>query len=316
MLVVDRAAGSFEDHLFSDLPQYLRPGDCLVLNDTRVFPARLHGRRNHTGGAAVELFLIRALNGEETMWRTLAKPAKRVRRGDCILLSPTLIAEVKDENDRGERVIEFRPAQNAASVREQLESLGQVPLPPYIHRAPLDSDQDRYQTVFAQHRGSIAAPTAGLHFTQEMLDRCRTVGADIAYVTLHVGLGTFAPLPEGDLSQIHLHEEYFDFPPDAAAKLERSERRVCVGTTSVRTLESALLRGNYQPISGETTLFIQPGFRFQGTDALLTNFHLPESSLLMLVSAFGGYELVMRAYRHAVAERYRFFSYGDCMILV
>lgn len=314
MLMIDRAAGRFEDHSFLDFPAYLRRGDCLVLNNTRVFPARLQGRRNRPDGAVVELFLLRALDEAETVWRVLAKPAKRARTADRILLSSTLQAEITGENSRGERLIQFHSC--SGSVREQLETLGSVPLPPYIHRSPTEADRDRYQTVFARERGSVAAPTAGLHFTPDLLERCRARGADLAYVTLHVGLGTFAPLPEGDLERIQLHEERFDFSPESAAKLERASRRVCVGTTSVRTLESALLRGDYVPASGETDLFIRPGFQFRGTDALLTNFHLPQSSLLMLVCAFGGYELVMNAYRHAVAQRYRFFSYGDCMLII
>lgn len=314
MLVVDRSRQIFFDDHFQNFPAYLNPGDCLILNNTRVFPARLHGRRNHPAGAEVELFLIRALVSDETTWRALAKPAKRVRRGDRILLAPNFQAEVLEETGRGERVIHLQIS--SGSVSDELERLGSVPLPPYIHRAPTDADRERYQTVFAQRRGSIAAPTAGLHFTAEMLTRCQSAGADLAHVTLHVGLGTFAPLPEGDLANVPLHEEYFEFPAETAQKAQAAKRRLCIGTTSVRTLESVLLRGGYQAITGETNLFIQPGYRFCGTDAMLTNFHLPESSLLMLVAAFAGYDLTMTAYRHAVASRYRFFSYGDCMLVV
>ena len=317
MMVVDRAKNMFTDARFENFPAYLAPGDCLVLNNTRVFPARLLGRRNRSDGAQVELFLLRSLAADESLWRVLAKPAKRVRKGDRILLSADLEAEIAEEQERGERIVRLHPAVNALlPVNAQLEKLGRVPLPPYIHRAPQASDRDRYQTVFAEHRGSVAAPTAGLHFTGEMLHRCRTVGAELAYVTLHVGLGTFAPLNEGDLANVQLHEEYFEFPAGAANKLSAARRRICIGTTSVRTLESALLRGGFKSSQGETNLFIQPGYRFRGTDAMLTNFHLPESSLLVLVCAFAGYDLAMAAYRHAVAERYRFFSYGDCMLIL
>ncbi len=201
-------------------------------------------------------------------------------------------------------------------VRPILEQIGQIPLPPYIHRSPDIHDRERYQTVFGERQGSAAAPTAGLHFTPEMLARCRAAGAAIAYVTLHVGLGTFAPLREQNLSQIKLHEEYFEIPPDAADTMRTAQRLVTVGTTCVRTLETAMLRAGLQPMSGETNLFIHPGFHFRATGAMLTNFHLPQSSLLMLVCALGGKDLIMAAYNHAVRESYRFFSYGDCMLIL
>ena len=316
MLVVDRTAESYKDAMFADFPSYLRQGDCLLLNDTRVFPARLHGRRNHSEGAEIELFLLWTLDREERTWHCLAKPAKRVRKGDVILLSETLSATVLEEHERGERTVQFDATAGSAEAPVQLGALGSVPLPPYIHRAPDETDRERYQTVFAEHRGSVAAPTAGLHFTPAILRQCEEAGADITRVTLHVGLGTFAPLPEGDLSQVQLHAERYYFPLSAARQTKRARRRICIGTTSVRTLETALLERSYKPMQGETTLFIQPGFQFRGTNAMLTNFHLPESSLLMLVSAFAGRELILDAYRHAVGERYRFFSYGDCMLIL
>ena len=197
-----------------------------------------------------------------------------------------------------------------------IEQLGTIPLPPYIHRAPDLSDRERYQTVFAEKRGSVAAPTAGLHFTPDILERCRSAGVSIAHVTLHVGLGTFAPLREQQLDQIHLHEESFQIEPEQAETMTRAARLLCVGTTSVRAVETACLRGGIAAMQGETRLFIQPGFHFHATGAMLTNFHLPESSLLMLVCAFAGRDTILSAYRHAVAERYRFFSYGDCMLIV
>ncbi len=312
MLVISRENQSFHDDVFLSFPSYIRPGDCLVLNNTRVFPARLHGRRNNATGAEVEVFLTRALDPEETTWKVLVKPGKRVRAGDTILFTEDLSAEVLTHGNYGERTIRFGAN---CPISERLEQLGQTPLPPYIHRAPDAQDRDRYQTVFAAKRGSVAAPTAGLHFTEEMLERCRAAGAAIAHVTLHVGLGTFAPLRETELSKIELHEEYFEISrPDAEVMLA-AQRLVCIGTTGVRTLETACLRGGLGAMNGETNLFIHPGFHFRATGGLLTNFHLPQSSLLMLVSAFAGQDLTLAAYRHAVAARYRFFSYGDCMLI-
>jgi S-adenosylmethionine:tRNA ribosyltransferase-isomerase len=286
---------------------------CLVLNNTRVFPARLRGRRNTTSGAEIELLLLRASDSAETSWVVLAKPGKRVRKGDRLLFEMGLQATVEEQGEFGERTVRFEAD---APVRDVLEKIGQVPLPPYIHRSPDAHDRERYQTVFSQKKGSVAAPTAGLHFTREMLARCSEAGASIAYVTLHVGLGTFAPLREEEISRIQLHEEYFEISPESAQVMQAARRLICVGTTSVRTVESAALRGGLQPVSGETNLFIYPGFQFRATGAMLTNFHLPQSSLLMLVCALGGMPLVMAAYNHAVKERYRFFSYGDCMLVL
>ncbi len=312
MLVLSRERKSFYDDMFSNFPQYVRPGDCLVLNDTRVFPARLHGRRNYESGAQIEVFLIRALDGEERSWNALVKPAKRVRTGDWILFGDHLRAEVVSEAEFGERILRFHAVE---AMRDVLEKLGETPLPPYIHRRATARDRERYQTVFAEKRGSVAAPTAGLHFTPQILDACRTAGADISYITLHVGLGTFAPLRRGWLSEIALHEEYFELSESNAELMRRASRLVCVGTTSVRTVETAMLRGGLHGASGETNLFIYPGFRFRATGAMLTNFHLPQSSLLMLVCAFAGRDFVLDAYRYAVSVGYRFFSYGDCMLI-
>ncbi len=312
MLVVSRDGKSLKDDQFSNFPRFLRPGDCLVLNNTRVFPARLHGRRNHPDGAELELFLLRALDDAESEWRCLVRPGKRTLKGDRILFNPELSAEVLEHGEFGERTIRFSSTKPIAQV---LEEIGETPLPPYIHRAADRGDKGRYQTVFAQQRGSVAAPTAGLHFTPEVLEQCRTAGAEIAYVTLHVGLGTFAPLRVEKVSDIELHEEYFEIAEVDAERMRAAKRRVCVGTTSVRTVETAMLRGGLRAMQGETNLFIHPQYQFRGTDAMLTNFHLPQSSLLMLVSAFAGYDLTMRAYRHAVEEKYRFFSYGDCMFI-
>ena len=313
MLVVSREKQSFHDDGFINFPNYVRPGDCLVLNDTRVFPARLHARRNHPSGGEVEVFLTRALDAEETVWKVLVRPGKRVRAGDTLSFAGDLRAEVLARGEYGERTLRFEAN---LPVRDLLEQLGQTPLPPYIHRTPHTKDRERYQTIFAAKRGSVAAPTAGLHFTEEILERCRAAGAQIAHVTLHVGLGTFAPLREEHLADIRLHEEYFEISQAAAATMSGAQRLICIGTTSVRTLETACLRGGVAAMQGETNLFIHPGFRFRAAGAMLTNFHLPQSSLLMLVSAFAGRDFALAAYRHAVAAHYRFFSYGDCMLIL
>ena len=313
MLVVSRERQSFHDDCFTNFHSYVRAGDCLVLNNTRVFPARLRGRRNTESGAVIEVFLLRARDAGESVWDVLVKPSKRLRAGDRLIFNESFRADVLSRGDFGEHVVRFLAEE---PIRDLLERLGETPLPPYIRRPPVPGDRERYQTVFAKKEGSIAAPTAGLHFTQETIEQCRGAGATIAYVTLHVGLGTFAPLREADLAQIRLHEEYFEISEENARILKQAQRLLCVGTTSVRTIETALLRGGLRGMSGETNLFIYPGFRFRGTGALLTNFHLPQSSLLMLVCAFAGTELTLAAYRQAVTERYRFFSYGDCMLIV
>ena len=305
MLVVSRERRSFHDDSFRNFSKYIRAGDCLILNNTRVFRARLHGRRNHMAGAALEVLLLR--EEETNIWKCLVKPAKRARAGDRILFSDEFSAEILEEGEFGERSVRLIAA---APIAELLDRCGEMPLPPYIERRAGAADRERYQTVFAAHTGSAAAPTAGLHFTPAMLDRCRAAGAKIAYITLHVGLGTFAPVREKRLENIRLHEEHFEIAEGDAEQIRLAKRRFCVGTTSVRAIESATTA-----MRGETRLFIHPGYQFRAADALLTNFHLPESSLLMLVSAFAGRELVLAAYHHAVAARYRFFSYGDCMLI-
>ena len=312
MLVLSRSTNTFRDDEFRSFSRYMRPGDCLVLNDTRVFPARLHGRRNVKDGALIEIFLTRPLDEKQTIWEALAKPGKRARKGDRIIFGEQLSAEILEEKSLGERIIRFTASE---PVNRLLEQIGETPLPPYIRRAPSGRDRERYQTVFARQSGSAAAPTAGLHFTPGMLEDCAAAGAAIAHVTLHVGLGTFAPLRSNEVSEIELHKERFELPAEAAGTMRQAKRLVCVGTTSVRTVETALLRGGLNAMQGETNLFIYPGFEFKGTGAMLTNFHLPQSSLLMLVGAFAGRELTLAAYRHAVREKYRFFSYGDCMLI-
>jgi S-adenosylmethionine:tRNA ribosyltransferase-isomerase len=314
MLVVSRAKNAFHDDVFSNFSHYVRPGDCLVLNNTRVFPARLRGFVNRGAGTEVEVFLLQAEDAEKRVWRCLVKPGRRVRQGDSILFLNALRAEVLSQGEFGERSVRFHLS-SAESLEEVLLKLGEVPLPPYIGRPPGPIDSERYQTVFAKYSGSAAAPTAGLHFTPEILEQCRAAGATLAEVTLHVGLGTFAPLRAEQLDEVKLHEERFEIAAAAADTMRAASRIFCVGTTSVRTVETATSRGGLMPMAGPTSIFIYPGFRFLATGAMLTNFHLPESSLLMLVSAFAGRELTLAAYRHAVAARYRFFSYGDCMLI-
>jgi len=314
MLVVSREKNAFHDDAFRNFARYIRPGDCLVLNNTRVFPARLHGTRNTSAGAMVEVFLLRQVDEGEDLWRCLVKPGKRARVGDAILFPDGLRAEILAYGEFGERTVRLR-SDGREAIEDVVRRIGEVPLPPYIERAPDAKDSERYQTVFAKESGSVAAPTAGLHFTPQILDECRAAGAKVSEVTLHVGLGTFAPLRAVKLERIQLHEERFEISAAAARTMREARRIFCVGTTSVRTLETAMLRGGLIEMAGPTDIFIYPGFQFLATGALLTNFHLPESSLLMLVSAFAGRELMLAAYRHAVAERYRFFSYGDCMLI-
>ena len=312
MLVVDRSSGSFEDRNFRDLPAFLRPGDCLALNDSRVFPSRLLGVKEGTQ-RSVEIFLLRAVDGERRCWRALAKPGKHLREGARVRFSERLAAEVVSLHERGERIIRF---DETGDFEAALLEAGHVPLPPYIHRPDRPEDRDRYQTIYAARSGSVAAPTAGLHFTAEMLDQCRAAGASVARLTLHVGLGTFQPLSSEEVEGNRLHSEQFEISAEAADELKKAERIVAVGTTSVRTLETAKLREGFAPMSGETDIFIFPGFTFQAAGAMLTNFHLPQSSLLLLVCAFAGRDLISEAYLHAVQNRYRFFSYGDCMLII
>jgi S-adenosylmethionine:tRNA ribosyltransferase-isomerase len=299
MLVVDRKTGTWEDRMFRDFPSYVHDGDCLVLNDSRVFPSRLYGRREH-GTGRVEIFLTRQITANT--WHALVRPGKKMRTGERIIISDDLTAEILGRGEFGERIVHLHPR---GDLFEVLEKVGHVPLPPYIRRPDTELDRTRYQTVFAQDRGSVAAPTAGLHFTPEILSQM----PDIARITLHVGLGTFQPLHGDIVEDITLHEESIVVPPAAVQAMDRAKRVIAVGTTSVRAIES-------DPGSPTTRLFLYPGATFRRTGAMLTNFHLPKSSLLILVCAFAGKDLALAAYRHAVEEKYRFFSYGDCMFVV
>jgi len=320
MLVVHRAEGRWEDRAFRDFPAYLRVGDCLVLNDSRVIPARLYGTRAG-GSGEVEVFLLRACGAGGREWTALVRPGRKLGVGERIRFADGLEGEITGRGEFGERTIRFAskgdlPGDLDGDLLDEFEKIGHVPLPPYIKRGDQAADRERYQTVFARERGSVAAPTAGLHFTPEILEACRARGVDVAYVTLPVGLGTFQPLHEEQVERAKLHSESYRITGENAARMRAAKRLVCAGTTSVRTVESALQRGALRGQSGETDIFIYPGFEFRGAGAMLTNFHLPRTSLLLLVCAFAGRELALAAYRHAVEAEYRFYSYGDCMLIV
>jgi S-adenosylmethionine:tRNA ribosyltransferase-isomerase len=306
MLVVYRDQGRWEDRSFREFPEFLHPGDCLVLNDSRVFPARLFGHRS--GSARAEVFLLRSVSDDGRDWQALVRPGRKMRTGERIQFDGGLEAEIVGRGEYGERTVRFLGSDDLWAA---FDRIGHVPLPPYIKRADAPVDRERYQTVFARDRGSVAAPTAGLHFTPEVLARC--TAAEIAYVTLHVGLGTFQPLHEEQVERAHLHSEQYRITPENAAKIAAAQRVVAVGTTSVRTIETAARTGRN---SGDTDIFLYPGAQFLRTGAMLTNFHLPKTSLLLLVCAFAGTELALAAYRHAIEDRYRFYSYGDCMLIL
>jgi S-adenosylmethionine:tRNA ribosyltransferase-isomerase len=318
MLVVERGARKWHDGRFAELPNYLREGDLLVVNNTRVFPARLHGLREPTGGR-VELFLIR--ERDTNVWEALARPARRLQPGALISFKDTrLKAEVIEALDEGRRILRFHAD---APLAELLEEIGETPLPPYIKRdagALSDEDRERYQTVYAEARGAIAAPTAGLHFTPRIMEEVRARGASITEITLHVGYGTFEPVRVDDLSEHRVAAERFMIRDEVAQLINETRARggriIAVGTTTTRALEFAAdEEGRISAGSGYAELTITPGYRFRAIDALITNFHLPRSSLLVLVSTFAGRELVLAAYNHAVHARYRFYSYGDCMLI-
>lgn len=313
LMVLDRVSGKTERRQFSDIAAYLHPGDCLVINNTKVIPARLFGSREDTGGK-IELLLLK--RKKDDIWEVLVRPGKKARVGARLCFGDgILMGEVLEVVEGGNRLIQFA---YQGIFEEILDQLGQMPLPPYItHQL---KDKGRYQTVYAKYDGSAAAPTAGLHFTPELLAQIQGMGVHIAEVTLHVGLGTFRPVKETDILKHHMHEEYFEIGEEAADLINRVKanggRVVAVGTTSTRTLESAVDEaGHLQAKCGWTDIFIYPGYRFRMIDSLITNFHLPESTLLMLVSAFAGREQVLAAYDEAVKEQYRFFSFGDAMLI-
>ena len=313
LMTLDRASGAVGHHHFYNLPEFLRPGDCLILNDSRVLPARLLGRRLPGGGACEVLLLID--RGERT-WECLVRPGRKMKPGAKLSFGDgQLTAEVVAEVEGGNRLVRF---DYEGIFLEVLERLGKMPLPPYI-KTELQ-DRERYQTVYSKVTGSAAAPTAGLHFTPELLERVRAMGVEIGYVTLHVGLGTFRPVKEDEITDHAMHSEFCTIPQETADLINRTKaaggRCICVGTTSCRTLESwAKEDGHMEAKAGWTSIYIYPGYRFKVMDALVTNFHLPESTLIMLVSAFAGRKHVLAAYQEAVRERYRFFSFGDAMFV-
>jgi len=314
LLYMDRTTGEISHHIFKEISNYLNPGDCLVINETKVIPARLYGVKEDTG-AGIELLLLK--RRENDIWETLVKPGKKARPGTGLSFGDGILkAEVLDVVEEGNRLIKFK---YEGIFEEILDQLGEMPLPPYItHKL---KDKNRYQTVYAKHEGSAAAPTAGLHFTNELLDKIQAKGVMLARITLHVGLGTFRPVKVENVLEHHMHSEFFMID-DKAAKIindtkKNGGRVISVGTTSTRTLESAAdMSGYVKETSGWTDIFIYPGYQFKCVDGLITNFHLPQSTLLMLVSAFSTKENIMKAYEAAVKERYRFFSFGDAMLIV
>ncbi|MFZ4858743.1 MAG: tRNA preQ1(34) S-adenosylmethionine ribosyltransferase-isomerase QueA [Desulfuromonadaceae bacterium] len=315
LMLLDRSAQSVIEDLFSNLQEYLKPGDLLVLNDTRVIPARLFGQKQ-TGGR-VELFLLQRRNGSDECWECLVKSAKRFREGQEILLESGMIATVLSRTVSGNWLIRFIGNE---SFPLWLEREGHMPLPPYLQREDLREDRERYQTVFAQEPGAVAAPTAGLHFTHELLNQLAVNGVETAFLTLHTGLGTFQPVRVEHVEDHRIHTERYVIPPETAEAVNRTKaaggRVIAVGTTSARTLEySAQQFGQVSAGSGEANIFIYPGYCFKAVDALITNFHLPESTLLMLVSAFAGQEFALAAYLEAVSRKFRFYSYGDAMFI-
>ncbi|WP_378955630.1 tRNA preQ1(34) S-adenosylmethionine ribosyltransferase-isomerase QueA [Pelosinus sp. sgz500959] len=312
LLVLDKNTGTTSHQHFYDLLGYLNAGDTLVFNDTRVIPARLIGSKNETGGK-VEVFLLNRKSGDE--WEALVKPGKKARVGAIINFSDELSCEIVDNTDFGGRIVRFK---FNGVFEEILDALGQTPLPPYI-REEL-ADKERYQTVYARERGSAAAPTAGLHFTKELMEKIKNKGVNLAFVTLHVGLGTFRPVNTDDITNHVMHREYYSVSPEAADIINKTKKQggrvIAIGTTAIRTLETATTNGILLAKSGWTEIFIYPGYQFKMIDAAVTNFHLPKSTLLMLISALAGQESVLSTYREAVAEKYRFFSFGDAMLII
>ena len=312
LMVLHQESDCIEHKRFYDIVDYLQPGDCLIVNDSRVIPARIYGVKEDTG-AKIEFLLLKQVGGNR--WETLVKPGRKAKIGAKFTFGNGLLkAEVTDVADDGNRIVELKSEENIFTT---LDKIGQMPLPPYITKKL--EDQERYQTVYSHELGSAAAPTAGLHFTNELLDRIRAKGVHIGYVTLHVGLGTFRPVKVDDVTKHKMHSEHYELPAETAELIKATKaagkRVIAVGTTSCRTLESVAATGDIRACDGYTDIFIYPGFRFKVLDGLITNFHLPESTLIMLVSAFYGYDKTMRAYETAVKEQYRFFSFGDAMAI-
>jgi len=313
LLVLDRENKTIEHKIFKDILDYLKPGDCLVRNNTKVLPARIYGKKET--GANVEFLLLNNIEGD--IWESIVRPGNKLHVGTKVIFGDgLLVAEIIDTMEGGTRKVKFI---YDGIFNEILDQIGLMPLPPYIHEEL--KEKDRYQTVYAKYQGSAAAPTAGLHFTEELLEKIKEKGVEIANVTLHVGIGTFRPVKVEKIEDHHMHSEHFYIKPEDAEKINKAKqnggRIICVGTTSCRVLESvANKQGLVREIEGDTSIFIYPGYKFKCVDALITNFHLPESTLLMLVSALAGKEYIMSAYEEAVNEKYRFFSFGDAMLIV
>lgn len=312
LLHLSKETGEVKDGHFYDLIDYLNEGDCLIMNDTRVIPARIFGTRTDTG-SVVEFVLLKQRSSDE--WECLAGPGKKAKPGKVFKFSDELSCEVIDIADEGNRIVKF--IYNGVFF-DILDRVGQMPLPPYITEKL--EDKERYQTVYSKEPGSAAAPTAGLHFTEEYMEKIKAKGVNIGFVTLNVGLGTFRPVKVDDIKDHHMHSEHYYIPKETAELINKTKeqggRVICVGTTSCRTLESAASKGEIKECSDDTEIFIYPGYKFKCMDGLITNFHLPESTLIMLVSAFAGYDNTMNAYRYAVDEKYRFFSFGDAMLIL
>lgn len=321
MMVIDRAKATVEHRLFKDIVEYFGEGDVMVVNNTKVFPARLYGNKEKTG-AKIEVFLLRELNPEMHLWDVLVDPARKIRVGNKLYFgNGDLVAEVVDNTTSRGRTIRFLVDANDDSFYKTIDSLGETPLPKYIKRKAEASDKERYQTIYAEHVGAVAAPTAGLHFTKQVMKKLEIKGVEIAPVTLHVGLGTFRAVDVEDLTKHKMDSENFIIPSSTAEKVNRAldqKKRVCaIGTTSMRAIESATTaNGRLKAFEGWTDKFIFPPYDFKIGNALLTNFHMPESTLLMMTAAFGSYDLIMKAYKLAIKEKYRFYSYGDCMLIL
>lgn len=322
LMVVHRDTGKIEHKKFKDVLNYFNDGDCMILNDTKVFPARMYGNKEKTG-AKIEVFLLRELNAESRLWDVLVDPARKIRIGNKLYFGDddTLVAEVIDNTTSRGRTLRFLFDGSYEEFRQTLEDMGETPLPKYIKRKPTEEDKERYQTVFAVNEGAVAAPTAGLHFSKQLLKRLEIKGVNFAHLTLHVGLGTFRAVEVEDLTKHRMDSEQV-FIPESAAEIVNKSREAkkkvcCVGTTCMRAIESSVSTDGYlKPYTGWTNKFIFPPYDFSVANCMITNFHTPESTLLMMVSAFGGYDLIMKAYKEAIKEKYRFYTYGDAMLIL
>lgn len=324
LMVVHRSTGEIEHRLFKDILEYFDDGDVMVLNNTKVFPARLYGRKEKTG-AKIEVFLLRELNNSSRLWDVLVDPARKIRVGNKLYFGDNeaemLVAEVVDNTTSRGRTIRFLYEGSDHDFKNELMAMGQTPLPKYIKREPLPEDLDRYQTVFAKEEGAVAAPTAGLHFSRELLKRLEIKGVNLAEVTLHIGLGTFRAIEVEDLSKHRMDAEYYNIPPESADIVNKAKaegKKICaIGTTSMRTVESSVsAQQTLKAAQGWTNLFIHPPYDFNIANCMVTNFHLPKTSLIIMICSFAGYDLMLKAYKEAIKNKYRFFSYGDAMLIL